>query len=35
MTDEAMFVLASMLSEERRGYYADLSLATTETIEFL
>ncbi len=34
MTDEAMFVLASMLSEERRGHYADMSRATTETIEF-
>jgi 1-acyl-sn-glycerol-3-phosphate acyltransferase len=34
MTDEAMFVLASMLSEERRGHYADTSMATTETIEF-
>jgi 1-acyl-sn-glycerol-3-phosphate acyltransferase len=35
MTDEAMFVLASMLSEERRGHYVDLSIATADTIEFL
>ena len=34
MTDEAMYVLAAMLPEQRRGYYADLSRATTETIEF-
>jgi 1-acyl-sn-glycerol-3-phosphate acyltransferase len=34
MTDEAMYVLAAMLPEERRGYYADLSKATTETIEW-
>ncbi len=35
MTDEAMFILASMLPEERRGYYHDLSRATTRTIEWL
>jgi 1-acyl-sn-glycerol-3-phosphate acyltransferase len=35
MTDEAMYVLAALLPEPRRGYYADLSLATTETIEFV
>lgn len=35
MTDEAMYVLASMLPPQRRGVYADLSLATQETIEFL
>jgi len=35
MTDEAMYVLAAMLPEHRRGYYADLSRATTETIEFV
>ena len=35
MTDEAIYVLAAMLPEHRRGYYADLSKATTETIEFL
>jgi 1-acyl-sn-glycerol-3-phosphate acyltransferase len=33
MTDEAMYILAAMLPEERRGYYADLSQATRETIE--
>lgn len=33
MTDEAMYILAAMLPEYRRGYYADLSLATQETIE--
>jgi 1-acyl-sn-glycerol-3-phosphate acyltransferase len=35
MTDEAMYVLARMLPEERRGEYSDLSAATTEMIEFL
>lgn len=35
MTDEAMYVLASMLPEYRRGVYADLSLATQETIEWV
>jgi len=35
MTDEAMYVLAALLPEHRRGYYADLSKATMETIEFL
>ncbi len=35
MTDEAMFVLASMLPENRRGVYADLPHATQDTIEFL
>jgi 1-acyl-sn-glycerol-3-phosphate acyltransferase len=35
MTDEAMYVLAEMLPENRRGEYADLSKATQETIEFL
>jgi 1-acyl-sn-glycerol-3-phosphate acyltransferase len=33
MTDEAMYILASMLPEYRRGVYADLSLATRETID--
>lgn len=33
MTDEAMYILAAMLPEYRRGVYADLSLATRETIE--
>lgn len=35
MTDEAMYVLASMLPENRRGVYADFSKRTEETIEFL
>lgn len=35
MTDEAMYVLAAMLPEHRRGYYSDLSKATTETIEWV
>ena len=35
MTDEAMYVLAAMLPEERRGVYVDLSQATTDTIEFV
>jgi 1-acyl-sn-glycerol-3-phosphate acyltransferase len=33
MTDEAMYVLAAMLPERRRGEYTDLSKATTDTIE--
>jgi 1-acyl-sn-glycerol-3-phosphate acyltransferase len=35
MTDEAMYHLAAMLPEHRRGHYADLAKATTETIELL
>jgi 1-acyl-sn-glycerol-3-phosphate acyltransferase len=35
MTDEAMYILAAMLPEHRRGVYADLSLATQGTIEWL
>jgi len=35
MTDEAMYILAGMLPEHRRGFYADLSLATQETIEWV
>jgi 1-acyl-sn-glycerol-3-phosphate acyltransferase len=35
MTDEAMYVLAAMLPEYRRGVYADLSHATHEMIEWL
>ena len=35
MTDEAMYILAGMLPEYRRGFYADLSLATQETIEWV
>jgi 1-acyl-sn-glycerol-3-phosphate acyltransferase len=34
MTDEAMYVLASMLPENRRGFYKDLSKATQETFEW-
>jgi 1-acyl-sn-glycerol-3-phosphate acyltransferase len=33
MTDEAMYVLAKMLPEHRRGEYADLSKAASETWE--
>lgn len=35
MTDEAMYVLAALLPEERRGVYADLQDATTDTIEWV
>jgi len=35
MTDEAMYTLASMLPAHRRGFYADLSKATQETIEWV
>jgi 1-acyl-sn-glycerol-3-phosphate acyltransferase len=35
MTDEAMYILASMLPEHRRGVYGDLTKATQETIEWL
>jgi 1-acyl-sn-glycerol-3-phosphate acyltransferase len=35
MTDEAMFVLAGMLPEALRGVYANLSLATLSTIDFV
>lgn len=34
MADEAMYILAAMLLEERRGFYTDLSKATQETIEW-
>ncbi len=34
MTDEAMYILAAMLPEHRRGYYADLGRATQDTIEW-
>jgi 1-acyl-sn-glycerol-3-phosphate acyltransferase len=34
MTDEALYQLAALLPPERRGEYADLSKATTETLEF-
>ena len=35
MTDEAMYVLAAMLPENRRGFYADLNKASQETFEWL
>jgi len=35
MTDEAMYYLASLLPENRRGAYADLSQATQTTFEWL
>jgi len=35
MMEEAMYILASMLPEDRRGVYVDLSKATHDTIEWL
>lgn len=35
LTDEAMYYLAGMLPEERRGYYSDLSKATQSTIQVM
>lgn len=35
MTDEAMYQLSALLPERRRGHYARLDQATTETIELL
>jgi 1-acyl-sn-glycerol-3-phosphate acyltransferase len=35
MTEEAMYILAALLPEGRRGVYADLSNATTDTVEFV
>lgn len=35
MTDEAMYQLAAMLPEHRRGHYGDLTKATMETIELI
>lgn len=35
MTNEAMYVLAALLPEKRRGVYSDLSQATQETLEWL
>jgi len=35
MTDEAMYILAEMLPEHRRGFYADLRRATTNFIEWI
>ncbi len=34
MTDEAMYILASLLPEGQRGYYGDLTKATQKTIEW-
>ena len=33
MTDEALYQLAALLPENRRGHYANLTLATMDTIE--
>ncbi len=35
MTHEMMYQLARLLPEHKRGYYADLSQMTTDTLEFL
>lgn len=35
MTDEAMYLLAAMLPEARRGFYTDLSKASQDTIEWV
>jgi 1-acyl-sn-glycerol-3-phosphate acyltransferase len=35
MTQEAMYQLATLLPENRRGFYSDMSKATTDTIEFI
>ena len=35
MTDEAMYILAAMLPEQRRGVYSDLTQATQETLVIL
>ena len=35
MTDEAMYVLSALLPEQRRGVYADLDQATTDTVDFV
>lgn len=35
MTDEAMYLLADMLPEKRRGFYSDLSNASMDTIEWV
>jgi 1-acyl-sn-glycerol-3-phosphate acyltransferase len=35
MTDEAMYILSSMLPEHRRGYYSNLALATQQTIQWV
>ena len=35
MTNEAMYILASLLPPGQRGVYADLSKATQETIQWV
>ncbi|PJF44835.1 MAG: hypothetical protein CUN55_02005 [Phototrophicales bacterium] len=35
MTQEAMYQLAKLVGEHRRGYYENLTLATTDTLEFI
>jgi 1-acyl-sn-glycerol-3-phosphate acyltransferase len=35
MTEEAMYILAAMLPEDRRGVYSDLSKATRDTLEMV
>jgi len=35
MTDEAMYLLATMLPSERRGYYSNIHSSTRDTIEFV
>ncbi|MCC7450539.1 MAG: 1-acyl-sn-glycerol-3-phosphate acyltransferase [Anaerolineae bacterium] len=35
MTQEAMYQLAMRVAEHRRGFYRDLSQATTDTLEFI
>jgi hypothetical protein len=35
MTDEAMYILAGMLPEKRRGFYGDLSKANHITVEWV
>ena len=35
MSDEAMYILAGLLPERRRGYYAEIAKATQETIEWV
>jgi hypothetical protein len=35
MTDEAMYALAALLPEHRRGVYADTSRATQTTFEYV
>jgi hypothetical protein len=34
MTDEAMYVMASLLPPEQRGIYSDLDAATTRYVRF-